>query len=177
MKGGAINKTSNGKFGKDPKRDPKKSGAKGGKKSRLSVKEKMKIKVRHLQNLKYDTYEKFMTGSGKINNIDEIAKTILAGEEGIEYFLKQDVSLMKALSDYILNEKDTGMLDKMDILQKRSYFIKNMKEAMYGTKSRQEVKTDLNISTDETTKEINDIYERTKKRFEKHKKSTRNSKR
>jgi len=171
------NKTNKGKFGKDPKRDPKKSGSKGGKKSRLSVKEKMKIKVRHLQNLNYDTYEKFMTGKGKINNIDEIAKTILAGEEGIEYFIKQDVSLMKALSDHILSEKDMNMLDKMDILQKRSYFIKNMKEAMYGTKSRQEVKTNLNISSEESIKEINDIYERSKKRFEKDKKSTRNNKR
>jgi len=158
--------------------DPKKAGAKGGKKSRRKPKVEtvMKNKLKKLHKMDWETYQKFMNGKEPMKNIENVAKAILAGEEGMEYFLQQDSALMKAMSDHILDKEELDIMSKIDVLQKRAYFIKNMKDSIYGSKARVENKTELNISAEETTQEISEIYERTKKRFEEHKKSTRDNK-
>ena len=135
-----ANLSGKGQFGKD--KDPKISGSKGGAKKKIKyiAQNKAKKELKSFLDLSITDYEKFMTTKEPMGNVNEVAKAILAGERGLEYFLQQDIALAKAYSDEAVKLEDRTFKEKFESVTKRAYFVKSMKESIYGSKARNEIK-------------------------------------
>jgi len=160
------------RFGKTA--DPIKNGRKGGK-----VKSTKKTMVARMRTISKLPYEEFIN---KIHKIDAnpnlpafMTQLMLSGEKGMDYYIQANLRHFAEASQMDENKAEEKG-ERRAVIKERLYTAMNVKDNLYGKKTRVESKEEITIDDNRTIQEISEIYERAKKGFTDNKKSTNNNK-